>query len=149
MLTNNVRLATQEDVDTIVSLGFDFWVETPSFRAGIPYNHDSCKRLASIIVDTGIALIAGDYGMLLMLTSPHPFNHNFTVASEIAFYIKPENRKGLLALKMIRAAEDEARNMGVNHISMAYIEGYSPKGITRLYSHLGYSPSEGTFSKML
>lgn len=143
-----IRLANQEDVDTIVSLGFDFWVTTDYYKSGIPYSFDKCKNLASILVDTGVAVVAGDSGFLLMVVAPHPFSANFTVASEIAFYLKPESRGGLTAVKMIKLAEKAAKDMGVNQFAMFSLST-SPKGISSLYERLGLLPSETTFSKMI
>lgn len=148
MLTNDIRLATQDDVDTIVSLGFDFWVTTEYYKDGIPYSFDKCKNLASILIDTGIAVVAGDSGFLLMVVAAHPFSANFIVASEVAFYLKPESRGGIAAIKMIKLAEQAAKDMGVNQFAMFSLST-SPKGVSSLYERLGLRPSETTFSKII
>lgn len=149
MLTNDVRLATQDDVDTIVSLGFDFWLTTEYYANGIPYSFEQCKNVVSIVIDTGVAVVAGESGFLLMLISPHPFSANFTVASELAFYLKPESRGGLTAVKMTKLAEKTAIEMGAKQIALFSLEKSSPPGLPKLYSRLGYHHSESTFSKMI
>lgn len=148
MLTNNIRIATQEDVDVIVSLGFDFWITTEYYANGIPYSFEKCRNLASMLIDSGVAVVAGDYGFLLMIVAPHPFSANFTVASEIAFYLKPEMRGGYAAAKMIRLAEKTAKEMGANQFAMFTLQS-SPGVVSRLYQRLGLHLSESTFSKMI
>ena len=144
-----IRLATHSDADTIASIGREFCESTANCHLGIPYNYEDCKSLASFIIDNGVAVLAGDYGILLMLVSPYPFNKDYTVASEIAFFIKEEKRGGLSALKMIRLAEKRAIELGANIVVMASIEGGSPPNIEKFYNNFGYNLTERAFAKII
>lgn len=87
-----------------------------------------------------------DVGMLAIVASPHPFNGQI-YADEVVWWVDPTARGSSLAgPKLLRAAEDWARERNCYMVKMV-----APVGSTvgAFYERLGYTAIETAYAKPL
>ena len=84
------------------------------------------------------------YFFILVINHLHYQEHLF--ANSDIIYIDKEYRKGLLALKFMRFAEKEIKDLGVS-VMMMSTKIHKP--LDKLFLRLGYAPIERIYSKNL
>lgn len=84
-------------------------------------------------------------GALVGQVAPHTFT-NATVATEMMWYILPEHRGTMDALKVVAAFEKWAQSKGADAIIMAHLKS-SPEGIRGFYEKRGYNEIETHYLK--
>lgn len=84
-------------------------------------------------------------GMLAIVVVPHPLTGR-TYADEIAWWVEPAHRGGLVGPKMLRSAEQWATTKGANMCKMV-----APAGSTvgAFYERMGYQAVETAFIKRI
>lgn len=145
-----IRPATMDDVDAIVEMARKFYPASGYAEIG-PMADVAPAGLAIVCMQTGVALVAERggqlVGMVILAVTPFEFNVELEIAHELAFWIEPEHRGGMLAARLVRAAEDACRERGVRALRMAKLAS-SGDDVGRLYQALGFKPSESYFSKV-
>lgn len=142
-----VRLATESDLPAILDMGAKFHAFSGE---SVPYCRQSAESSARSIMVMGFVLVAEDggklVGMLGVLVAPLFFNFAHTMAQELMWWVDEDERGSGAALRLIRAAEHEARNRGVSRLNMAHLAN-SPPHVSAIYARLGYTPRESMFCK--
>jgi len=147
-----VRPATRADIPRIIEMGRRFYAAS-GYETIAAASNPSIAGLAIITMDQGVMLVAesddGDViGMACLFLEPFVFNPSVTVASELAWWIEPEHRGGLLARKMMLAIEEACRAREVGVIRMAALET-SPPQAAALYERMGYARSDSHYMRIL
>lgn len=148
--TAKIRFLGTNDVDTIVDFGERFYNDGPWPGE---YHRPTVRRMVGDLARQGVSVWAhkdGEpIGMLLVMLTPFTFDERVTVATELAFYILPEYRKGGLAAHLLETAEINLRLRQVRSFSMASLEAGTPEAAEKLYSKLGFTKVETVFMKEL
>lgn len=138
-----VRIATAEDLNIIVELSISFIKET--IYKDI-YTEEAIRAVAEDLVlgrkSEKIVFLYEDKGMLAGAVTPFIFG-NDKVATELAWYVKPEHRRSNIGKELINAFEIWAKATGCARITMIGLE----EGTTKLYEKLGYIVAERTHLK--
>lgn len=146
-----IRTATHDDIPRIIEMAQAFYATT-SYARFSPISYQSAAGLAIITMESGVMLVAEKDGELVGMTCliivPFLFNVSLTVAEEIAFWIEPEHRGGMLAIRLLKEIEKECRAKMVDVIRMATLID-SPPQAASLYLHEGYEKSDSHFMKGL
>lgn len=145
-----IRAATSEDVPEIVRLGSRSLVDGP--YAGMLKDtpeHSAELALTVILAAKGEVLVyENDAGKISGLLGFIIFPHHFTkepTATEIMWYVEPEERKGGSALKLLWEAEKRAKELGATRIGFT-----SPnEEVSELYKRFGYKKVEVIYMKEL
>lgn len=153
-----IRKATNDDIPRIVEMAQRFFPESPypALYGDMP---DSQAAGLAIIamqgapgIDPGVMLVAEDAGELIgmacLFSDRATFNPAVRIASELVFWIEPEHRGGMAAVRLLKAAEKDAREKGVQVNRMAVMSS-SPEQAAKLYERMGYSLTECYYSKRL
>lgn len=85
-------------------------------------------------------------GFVVFLITPNLYSKKHVIAVEDMYYVKPEYRKGFIAIKILKFAENLLALRGVTTISIG-CKAHSDQ--TRLYERLGYRYTEKHFSKLV
>lgn len=146
-----VRKATREDIPRIVEMAERFYATTP-YAEHVPMAKESAAGLAILTMESGVMLVAecgeGVVGMVCLYVDQFTFNINRTVAHELAYWIEPEHRGGMLAARILKAIEAACLELGVDWIHMAHLPT-SPEMTGRLYERFGYSVSGTNYMKVI
>jgi len=148
-----VRAAGYSDVDRIADLGDEFWGQTVYAKQGAVYHGEQARKFLYQIINNGIVLVAEDddgvQGFILLAIVPIPWCLDALTATELAYYVTPEKRKGGAGIRLLREAENVAKDRGIKYISMAHVNSVDPATPESVYTRLGYSKTETFFSKDL
>lgn len=147
-----VRPATRADIPRIVEMGRRFYAAS-GYEAIAPASDASIAGLAILTMDgAGVMLVAESegkvIGMVCLFIEPFTFNPAVTVATELAWWIEPECRGGLLASRMMDAQEDACRAKGAQWVRMAKLPT-SPPQVDALYERRGYQPGDSYYMRAL
>lgn len=149
----NLRLATEQDIDVLLELGKAFYEESP-FPAYAEWDEDSASLHIFHVIDSGVIILAEKaetseiVGMVGLLCTPWPYNGNKMLATEVAFYIRPENRGTNLAVAMKECAEAAAELEGCSMMSLMTLSS-SPPVVDKMYRRAGFQPTETAYLKAL
>jgi len=125
-----------ELVKNVLQLGAIFVAEVEDGDRELPHWHDrdTCKICKTSIV-----------GMLAIVILPHPLT-GVPYADEIAWWVEPEHRGGLIGPHMLRRAEEWATRNGANVVKMV-----APAGSTvgAFYERRGYRAVETAYIKTI
>jgi GNAT superfamily N-acetyltransferase len=145
-----IRVATQADLPDIVRLGSMSLINGPYAGMLKDKPEQSAKLALSVIQGAGgkILLYETDSGKIAGLLGFFVFPHYFTMeptATEIMWYVEPEERKEGGALKLLWEAEKQAKAMGATRMGFT-----APNAdLEKLYERYGYKRVEVTFMKEL
>lgn len=142
-----LRKATHEDLPLLTEMGLAFHAESGYNERGIPADPESITDYARITLDSGLVVIAeveetGEpVGMLGTLITPHLLNKHIKVATETAWYIKPEHRRSKLGAGMFQYSRAHAKLSGATHHSMTLLPS-SPEGAREFLEASGMDIAE-------
>lgn len=147
-----IRPATREDIPRIVEMGRRFYAAS-GYEAIAPVSDASIAGLAILTMDgAGVMLVAEAdeqvIGMVCLFIEPFTFNPSVTVATELAWWIEPECRGGMLAVRMMGALEEACRAKGAQWVRMATLVT-SPPQAAALYERLGYQRGDSYYMRAI
>lgn len=147
-----IRPATEADIPRLVEMAEAFYATT-DFAAHSPMSKPSAAGLAILCMRDGVLLVAEDdagalHGMAVLYVSGCLFNVSLLTAEEIAWWIEPEARGGMLAVRMLKAVEQACADKGVDVIRMAALKDSPPAAIA-LYEKRGYARSDSHYMKVI
>ena len=147
-----IRKATHDDIPRIVEMAADFYATT-DFAAYGCMSKQSAAGLAILCMRDGVMLVAEEccgriVGMACLYISGCLFNVSISTAEEVAWWIEPESRGGMLAVRMLKAIENACKEKGVDVIRMAAMKD-SPRAAVALYEKRGYSRSDTHYMRAM
>lgn len=142
-----IRQAKESDLPRIIEMGLRFYTES-QYKDHIAKNPRQIESLAKSILANGICFVAEScravVGMICVLCFPHPISAELT-AIELSWWVEPEHRGGCIAIRLLNAAEREARKRGVKLFQMI-----APNPDTcAMYERMGYRYIESAYGKRL
>ena len=145
-----IRAATTEDIPRIVELGSrslkdgpykEMLKDTPEQSAKLALDVIGGANGKILLYETDGGKVAGLLGFVIF---PHYFTQEPT-ATEVMWYVEPEERKEGGAIKLLWEAEKQAQQMGATRMGFT-----APNtDVAKLYERFGYKQVEVTFMKEL
>lgn len=147
-----IRAAVEHDINACVLMAEDFYQFT-EYKEHIPYDADSTEAWFRFGLDQNLLFVADTgrdvVGFIIAVSSPFIMNKKYLAAAELAWWLDPDHRSGTAGIRLLKALEGGARNIGVKLLSMMSLESSEPEKIHRLYSARGFSKAETTYLKVL
>jgi GNAT superfamily N-acetyltransferase len=145
-----IRAATETDIPEIVKLGSRSLADGPYAGMLKDTPEQSAKLALAVIQGSGGKILVYETdggkvaGLLGFLIFPHYFTQEPT-ATEIMWYVLPEERNGGAGIKLLWEAEKQAKAMGAKRMGFT-----APSAdVVKLYERFGYKQVEITFMKEL
>lgn len=155
-----IRAATLDDVPAIEAMALRFYPLSPypAIYGDMPPQQAAGLAIVAMQgmqeagIAPGVMLVAEDdagdlVGMLSLFLDAATFTPR-VVAGELVWWMEPEHRGGMGAVRLVREAEREAKARGAHVIRMAVL-GTSPEEAHEILVRLGYAPTEWIHSKRL
>jgi hypothetical protein len=147
-----IRLATANDEEAILAMAQEFISFSPyadfasttddELRATIKW----CMSNATIFVaENGGTLI----GMLVAVIAPMWYAPTALVASEMAWWINTEHRRGTAAIRLVQAFENWARENGAIAVCMSNLQVDNANAVCGMLNRMGYNRTEQTHTKRI
>jgi len=143
--TLTIRKANIIDIKDILELISEFYEEGLK-ECGLNFTDYSLYRTAEKFITNGIVIVVEDNESLVGIIGgaiiPSIFDETEKIAQEMMWFIKKDYRKGELAKDLLNRFEQEARNLGANHIAVAAMGNMRNEVLDRFYRHNGYTLME-------
>lgn len=145
-----MRHATHDDIAALIELGRPFLSAHPMLQS-IAITDEQLQGVLTNIIDRGIIIVAESVdgslvGMLAGMICPMWCAPESKVATELAWWMKPGNRHGMTAVRMVKDFEEWANQHGATHFVMSSIPSFGPRS-SQLIERLGYQLVETSFAK--
>ena len=147
-----IRHATAADIDALVPMAWRF-IQFAPHAPMVGATDDQVRASIAMVIEHGVILVAEQggalTGMLMGILNPIWFAPATRCAVELAWWIEPEHRGGMAAIRLVNAFEEWAKAQGAAMVTMCdlVVDGQPPVG--DIIMRLGYTPSERTFVKGL
>ena len=144
-----IREAQEQDDLDVLMLAKKFVRESGS---DLPFDRDHLHaNIFNMISNPAFVLLTawkgGDLIGLLAGTKTPTLFSSALIAAELSWYVDPEFRDGTTGLKLVKAFEKWGKDNGCIKVAMSDIEEL--KDLQDLFSRLGYSVTEKTYTKDL
>jgi len=144
-----IRPAVEADIKVLVAYGEFFWTQTPYARKGIPYNAKTVAALLRLLIEDFYLTVATVdnviVGFLGMLISALPFNDDYTVGSELFFYVHPKHRGSIGSSMMLQAEVDLSDTVDI----LSFGDMNSANDMKEYYEERGFEMTERCYTKVL
>ncbi|WP_294609752.1 GNAT family N-acetyltransferase [uncultured Gilliamella sp.] len=112
-------------------------------KALLMLKHYIASDNAAIIIDENSQKLKG----FIIVELVTPAAGLELIASEVAFFVRPEFQGSITAFRLIKGYESWAKQKGANHIELGVSSGLNQERTLYMYSALGYRPSSVTYIK--
>jgi GNAT superfamily N-acetyltransferase len=147
-----ISTATLHDMGGLIEMGLAFYEES-GFSNETEFSAESFSQTCTHLIGSGGVFVAkhGDkyVGMAGAMAYPFYFNKAHMTAQEMFWWVAPEFRGGVSAMKLLRALEWWAASKGCQSISMISLPKLTHSPAASLYQRIGYRASEQTFIRSL
>ena len=147
--TLTIRAATEADIPQIVKMGLRF--ATAEYAISLPADPDRIAMLARNLMggENSVVLVSESsegavVGMIAMMVYDQPMT-NELVATEIAWWMEPEQRGSSAGIRLLKAGEQWARARGARKLQMI-----APTDrVGQFYERLGFQRIEIHYQRSL
>lgn len=144
-----IREATEDDELEVLMLVKSFTKEAPEEYV---WNKEKMSNLFHVCLESPASglFVAEEDGSLvgfIAATLAEPMFADYTVATELAWFVDKDHRNARTSVKLLRTFEDWAESKGAKYTALADITGL--RSLENLYSKLGYSSTETTYLRKL
>ena len=146
-----IRPAQLADVARIAEIGEALHQES-TYRA-IPYSREKVVGLMrSLIQGDGVVFVAEKNGQIVGGiaggVTAHWFSDELT-GFEYSFFVLPEHRHGLVAMKLLLAMKAWCTAKGAKTLRIGITTGINVEGTARFYRHMGFRDAGNLFEMEL
>lgn len=146
----NIRNAVIEDKPQIIELIISFYKE--SLRDfGVRFDLETLYETVQNFIDNQIGIVAEKEGIIVGviggMVTPSMFDKSQKIGQESVWYVDPEERKGSIGFRLIKAFEEECIKRGANAIIMIHMSNLYPEALDRLYRMNGFRLMESNYIK--
>lgn len=144
-----IRPATVDDASSIVALAQRFIRETP-YSAQMPENPQQLRAFVNLLLEheDGELFVAERGGAVVGLIALWVFLHPYSgerMASELVWWVNPEQRGGSLGVRLLKRAEMWAREHGA-----AVLQMIAPNDkVAGFYQACGFAFVESSYARRL
>lgn len=154
-----IRPATIDDVPALVDMAERFYPLSPypAIYGDMPASQAAglvivtMQGMAEFGIAPGVMLVAEKEGHLIGMLCAHIDAATFTpavVAAELVWWMEPEHRGGMGAVRLVKEGENHAREKGATVFNMCVLST-SPEEAAGLLRMMGYAPTHTVYSKRL
>lgn len=144
-----IRTATVEDIPRIIELGHKLH-QTSRYAAQEFDPGVAASFIEGLISGHGVVFVAVVDGQIVGGFAGGIVEQWFStqkVAYDYSFFIEPEHRSGITAIKLLRAFEHWATSMGADHIQIGITTDINTEGTARFYRAMGFDDIGQFFGK--
>jgi hypothetical protein len=144
----SIREATEADIPKLVEMGSESLREGP-YKDELDNPEQSAKFALEVISSAhGKVLVADEEGELRGLLGFVLYPHYFTgqqTAIELMWYVRPEYRRSMTGICLIRAGQRIAKTMGAAKMQLTA----PTREVGAAYEAMGYRPIEVAYQRTL
>tara|TARA_R110000851_G_scaffold288407_2_gene442474 strand:- start:897 stop:1352 length:456 start_codon:yes stop_codon:yes gene_type:complete len=146
-----IRDMVASDIPVMITLGAEMHKE--SRFANLDFDTSRLWSLGEVILASPDVYKAAVYeqnneiiGFCVGYVAPHFFGNDLT-SGDVAIYVLPEHRKGMVGVKLIKTYDEWCVRKGVKEPLLGVSAGITPERIGKLYKRLGYTETYTIYKK--
>lgn len=144
-----IRQAEEKDFDAILDMCEEFWGHTQFVE---DFDRSHTLDMVALSCSHGLLVVADDgeiFGFMAAIKSPLLGSRQAWMATELAWYVKPEKRGKLVGVQLVSALERLCIKQEVKYLNLAYMQTSMPETVRKLYERMGYELQETLYTKVL
>ena len=145
-----IRHADKNDIPKILEMSAKFWLRT---QFDEPFNAEHTQAMVEMAISHGLlAVLVVDGSVNGFVAGIKSFllgSQEAICATELAWWVEPEHRKGRNGVALVKFIENAAKEQGVKYWTMVSMQSSEPEQANSLYKALGYELSEESHTKRL
>lgn len=139
-----VRRATKDDINDLLLMGEALRYESPTYRIK-SFCHKKIESFLNEAMDNPNCLVliaesGGESAGYFIGGANHDFASFDVTAFDLSFYVLPDKRKGGTAVKLMKAFEAWAKEIGARYIRVGISTGIHTEKTSQFYQLLGFKP---------
>jgi RimJ/RimL family protein N-acetyltransferase len=144
---SSIRRATEADAPAIARMGMAFIGHSGRWQRFAPTPEELEERARAIVAAPDCAVFVADRdgapcAMLIGAIVGTWFAPTTLVASELAWWVEPEARGTPIAVRLVRAYEEWARENGASMAAMSSLDACEGERVGTMLARLGYDRAE-------
>jgi hypothetical protein len=147
-----IRDAIDSDQEAIATMYRQFMAFTPYSHVLMATDDEITATIQHFIRHAKVLVAEIDgtiTGLICAVLSPAWYAPSHTIATELAWWVAPEHRKGTTAIRLIQAFEQWAKDSGASMISMTNLQISDGGAVEKMLSRMGYTMTEQAHTKGL
>jgi GNAT superfamily N-acetyltransferase len=138
-----IRVATLDDLPRILELGEQLHRESPRWSR-LSFSRAKAEQFLTHLIQepNGVVFVADQQGVVVGgiagMAAPH-WSSDDIVAQEVSFFMAPEARGNIVAVRLICALRAWAELRGAKWLHAGTSTGIDPERTARLYEALGFA----------
>lgn len=144
-----IRAATEDDFEQILDMSALFWLDT---QFDEPFERDHTWHMVNLAFEHGLlAVVEIDsrcVGFCAGVKSPILGSSKTFGATELAWYVYPEHRKGKNGIALLLFMEKLVQEQGIKYWTMVSMQSSMPEQVGAMYERMGYVHSETCYTKV-
>lgn len=145
-----IRKGVLEDIEEVLGLIEEFYEESLK-GYGLSFSCETLRNTINNFIVNQIGLVAEKDGKIIGciggIVVPSIFDNKEKIAQEAIWYVKKEERKGAVGIRLLKEFEKECILRGAKFISMIYEENLLAEELKNFYEKSGYKLMENHFIK--
>lgn len=143
-----IRLARQEDFESILDMSAEFWLQT---QFSEPFEREHTLNMVQLAYDHGLLAVVdmgGPVGFCAGVKSYTLGSSQAWVATELAWYLSPSHRGGKNGVALLQFMEKLVQEQGIKYWTMVSMQSSMPEVVGKMYERMGYVHSETCYTKV-
>jgi len=144
-----IRIAREDDFDSILGMAADFWLQT---QFNEPFEPEHTRHYVQMAFDhelLAVVEIDGEnVGFCAAIKSFILGSTKAYGATELAWWLDPEHRKGKNGIALLLFMEGLVKEQGIKYWTMVSMQSSMPEQVGRMYERMGYVHSETSYTKV-
>ena len=144
-----IRLATEDDFESILDMSAKFWLQTMFDEEFEPEHTEFYVQMA---FDHGLLAVCEidgkNVGFCAAIKSFILGSTKAEYATELAWYLDPDHRKGKNGIALLRFMEGLVKEQKIKYWVMISMQSSMPEAVGRMYESEGYTRSETSYTKV-
>lgn len=142
-----IRTATEQDLPVLIALGESMHQES-RFRSILFVPEKLEITLRSLMQSGGCVLVAEQSGKIVGGFAGgvcEYFFSNEKMAGDLALFVDPDRRGGIIAAALIKRFIEWSRDSGVKNVELGVSTGVHPEATGALFERLGFARQGGLY----
>ena len=144
-----IRQAEVRDIEQMIVKGRKFFDES-GYAKYTTYDEEAAERTFRYLIECETCLIDDECrGGIGYVIFPAFMSDSMIIAQEVFWWVDEEQRGSSLGVKLLKAAEEDARLKGADVCNIITLNDLGGQQVGKLLNRMGYVPTEQYHSRKL
>ena len=146
-----IRDCEEKDIPALIAMSKTFWQHT--LYKDEEFQEEAVERMIEATMKDNLCIVydveGTAQGFVCGLKGYLLANFDIQIGTELAWWVNENHRNSTAGLKLLKAIEKRAKNIGIKYWNMAYMQSSMPESVKKIYESMGYKKNESLYSRKL